>query len=138
MKGVIFLGDRKLALQDFPDPTPGSGEVVLEIKASGMCGSDLHVYRASFEGKSAAQALGLGGDGGEVALNVSQDIIRRHLTLIGSWTFNTVGQAECAQFVADRGIPLSKLLTHRYTLGGAEQAYQEFDTQTTGKGVFLF
>src|SRR3954463_6424656 len=49
MLGVVFLGDRKLALRDFPDPTPGPRDVVLEIKASGMCGSDLHVYRASFK-----------------------------------------------------------------------------------------
>ena len=28
MRGVVFLGDRKLALEDFPDPTPGDGEVV--------------------------------------------------------------------------------------------------------------
>ena len=46
MKGVVFLGDRKLELRDFPDPTPGPRDVVLEIKASGMCGSDLHNYRA--------------------------------------------------------------------------------------------
>ena len=46
MKGVVFLGNRKLELRDFPDPTPGPGEVVLAIKASGMCGSDLHPYRA--------------------------------------------------------------------------------------------
>ena len=26
MKGVVFLGDRKLELRDFPDPTPGPRE----------------------------------------------------------------------------------------------------------------
>ncbi len=36
MKGVVFLGDRKLELRDFPDPTPGPRDAVLEIKASGM------------------------------------------------------------------------------------------------------
>jgi hypothetical protein len=25
MKGVVFLGDRKLELREFPDPTPGPG-----------------------------------------------------------------------------------------------------------------
>src|SRR3974390_2993972 len=48
MRGVVFLGERRLELREFPDPTPGPREVVLEIKASGMCGSDLHVYRAPF------------------------------------------------------------------------------------------
>ena len=46
MRGVVFTGNRQLELRDFPDPTPGPGEVVLEIKASGMCGSDLKFYRA--------------------------------------------------------------------------------------------
>jgi D-arabinose 1-dehydrogenase-like Zn-dependent alcohol dehydrogenase len=46
MKGVVFLGDRKLELREFPDPTPDPRDVILEIKASGMCGSDLHNCRA--------------------------------------------------------------------------------------------
>ena len=33
---------------------------------------------------------------------------------------------------------MSKLLTHRFKLEEAEAAYKLFDTQTTGKGVFLF
>src|SRR5256886_15739874 len=63
MRGVVFLGGRKLELRDFPDPTPGPGEVVVAMKASGMCGSDLHPYRAV---GNAAAALGLGGTGGPV------------------------------------------------------------------------
>jgi threonine dehydrogenase-like Zn-dependent dehydrogenase len=45
MRGIVFPGDRAIELKEFPDPTPGPGEVVLEVKASGMCGSDLHSYR---------------------------------------------------------------------------------------------
>jgi D-arabinose 1-dehydrogenase-like Zn-dependent alcohol dehydrogenase len=45
MRGVVFTGDRQLELMGFPDPTPGPDEVVIEMKASGMCGSDLHQYR---------------------------------------------------------------------------------------------
>src|SRR5580692_1357628 len=45
MRGVVFTGERELELMEFPDPTPGPGEVVVEMKASGMCGSDLHQYR---------------------------------------------------------------------------------------------
>ena len=59
MKAVVFLGDRKIDFMEFPDPTPGPGEAVIEIKASGMCGSDLKMYRA----KGGAAALGLVGDG---------------------------------------------------------------------------
>src|SRR3978361_2188863 len=45
MQGVVFTGEKGLELMTFPDPTPGRGEVVIEMKASGMCGSDLHQYR---------------------------------------------------------------------------------------------
>src|SRR4030095_9919286 len=55
MRGVVFLGDRKLALEDFPDPTPDDGEVVLAIKASGMCGSDLRHYRAPASSTSSSR-----------------------------------------------------------------------------------
>src|SRR5258708_2720599 len=64
MRGIVFLGNRKLEIQEFPDPTPGPGEVVLEMKASGMCGSDLHPYRAA---GNAAAALGLGAGGPVIA-----------------------------------------------------------------------
>ncbi|HRD75470.1 MAG TPA: zinc-binding dehydrogenase [Hyphomicrobiaceae bacterium] len=66
MKGVVFPGNRQTEIRDFPDPTPGEEEVVLEIKASGMCGSDLHIYRSAGGGAAQARALGLGGEGGEV------------------------------------------------------------------------
>ncbi|RYE38713.1 MAG: iditol 2-dehydrogenase, partial [Hyphomicrobiales bacterium] len=45
MKGAVFLGDRTVKLREFVDPEPGPGEVVVAVRASGMCGSDLHVYR---------------------------------------------------------------------------------------------
>src|SRR5215218_9064811 len=52
MRGVVFTGERQLELMNFPDPTPGEGEVVVEMKASGMCGSDLHQYRRPRSGGS--------------------------------------------------------------------------------------
>ena len=45
MRGVTFGGDRTVEYIEIPDPVPGPGEVVLEMKASGICGSDLHMYR---------------------------------------------------------------------------------------------
>ena len=47
MKGIYLLGDRKVVVKDFPDPKPGPGQVVIQMKAAGICGSDLHRYRRS-------------------------------------------------------------------------------------------
>lgn len=77
------------------------------------------------------------GEGGDVTLDVSPDLLRRQVTLIGSWTFSIVAQAECARYIADRKIDVDSLFTERWPLAKAEQAYRLFDTQTTGKGVFV-
>ncbi len=77
------------------------------------------------------------GEGDTVTLDVSNDMLRRQVTIIGSWTFSTVGQADCARYVADREIDLDRLFTHRWKLEQAEEAYKLFDAQTSGKGVIL-
>ncbi|NBT40530.1 MAG: iditol 2-dehydrogenase [Alphaproteobacteria bacterium] len=77
------------------------------------------------------------GEGGEVTLDVSKDLLRRQVTLIGSWTFSRNGQAACADFIAERQIDGDSLFTHRWSLSDASQAYELFDRQSDGKGVFL-
>ena len=46
MRGVIFTGSRQAEIRQFPDPHAGPGEAVVKIRSSGLCGSDLHRYRA--------------------------------------------------------------------------------------------
>jgi threonine dehydrogenase-like Zn-dependent dehydrogenase len=81
--------------------------------------------------------VGFVGEGGTVTLDVSRELLRRQLTVHASWTFSAVGQGECARWIADRKIPVSRLFTHRFALEEADAAYRLFDTQTTGKGVFV-
>ncbi len=45
MRAVQFLGDRQAIVHEKPDPRPGPGEVLLRMRASAICGSDLHRYR---------------------------------------------------------------------------------------------
>lgn len=77
------------------------------------------------------------GEGGDVRIEVSPHLLRRQLTLIASWTFSNVIQAECARFAMQRGVDIDRLFTDRWKLDDAADAYRKFDTQTTGKGVFL-
>jgi D-arabinose 1-dehydrogenase-like Zn-dependent alcohol dehydrogenase len=77
------------------------------------------------------------GEGGDLRIDVSPDLLRRQLTVIGSWTFSTIGQSECARFVVERNVDVDALFTDRWTLDQAEEAYRIFDAQSRGKGVFL-
>jgi threonine dehydrogenase-like Zn-dependent dehydrogenase len=78
------------------------------------------------------------GEGGQVTIDVSPEILRKQLIIMGSWTFSTVGQADCARFIADRGLAVDDLFTERWPLDHAVAAYKLFDTQTSGKAVFDF
>jgi threonine dehydrogenase-like Zn-dependent dehydrogenase len=42
MRTVLFPGDRQVSVTDTPKPAPGPDQVLVEIKAAGLCGSDLH------------------------------------------------------------------------------------------------
>jgi D-arabinose 1-dehydrogenase-like Zn-dependent alcohol dehydrogenase len=78
------------------------------------------------------------GEGGEWRAEVSPDLIKRQATVMGSWTFSTIIQAECAQFTADRKVDADAIFTDRWSLDQADEAYKLVDTQSTGKAVFVF
>jgi 2-desacetyl-2-hydroxyethyl bacteriochlorophyllide A dehydrogenase len=45
MRALVYLGPRRMELQDADDPVAGPGEVVVQTVASAICGSDLHGFR---------------------------------------------------------------------------------------------
>lgn len=77
------------------------------------------------------------GMGAQASFEMNTDIIKRQVTILGSWTFSTLLQRECAEFCAARELPVDDLFTHRFALDDAVEAYRLFDTQTTGKAVIL-
>src|SRR5215510_12079488 len=66
MKALVYTAPHKVEKQSYPDPSPRSDEVVVRVRAAGVCGSDL----LGFLGKSKKRVppLILGHEiGGEVA-----------------------------------------------------------------------
>jgi L-iditol 2-dehydrogenase len=45
MKALVYLGPRRMELQEAPAPEPGPREVVVATAAAAICGSDLHGFR---------------------------------------------------------------------------------------------
>jgi threonine dehydrogenase-like Zn-dependent dehydrogenase len=80
--------------------------------------------------------VGFVGVGREANVDITP-LLRRQVTVFGSWTFSNVGQAECARFVAERGIAADKIFTDRWRLDQGAEAYQKVDSQRGGKGVFV-
>lgn len=44
MKAARFYGGKDIRVETVPDPVPGEGEVLIAVKAAGVCGSELHGY----------------------------------------------------------------------------------------------
>lgn len=44
MKSAVFYGKHDLRIQDIPRPAIGPDEVLIQVKACGICGTDVHIY----------------------------------------------------------------------------------------------
>jgi L-iditol 2-dehydrogenase len=72
MKGLMKtqVGAGNVEIRETPDPKPGSGEVLIEVKAAGICGTDIHIWKDEYksvppmvmghEGSGVIAALGEG------------------------------------------------------------------------------
>ena len=48
MRAIQITKPGVLALVDLPDPVPDKGEIVVEVGACGICGTDLHIFDGEF------------------------------------------------------------------------------------------
>ncbi|MEU2441180.1 zinc-binding dehydrogenase [Streptomyces rubradiris] len=115
------------------DLTAGRG-VSTALDCSGAAAARHSAVRAA----AAWGRVAFVGEGGDVTLDVSPDLIRKQLTVLGSYTFSLTGQADCARFVARHAVDVDHLFTHHWALENAAEAYREFDRQTGGKAVIEF
>ncbi len=53
MKAVmkVALGVGNIEVRDIPEPTAGEGQVVIRVKAAGICGTDMHIYKDEFKSR---------------------------------------------------------------------------------------
>ncbi len=44
MTALVLEGARKMSLQNMAKPAPDPGQVLIEVRAAGVCGTDLHIF----------------------------------------------------------------------------------------------
>ncbi len=44
MKALVYTAPNEVVYRDEPEPTVGAGEVLIDVDAVGICGSDMHAY----------------------------------------------------------------------------------------------
>ena len=75
MKAAVFKGPFKFAIEDRPMPEPGLHEVLVKIKAVGICGSDLHGF-AGLIGKRRMPGLVMGHEASGVVAACGKGAVR--------------------------------------------------------------
>ncbi len=100
MKAAVLEGQGILAYRDVPSPEAGPGEVLLEVRATAVCGSDIHRFVRGHRaypmilGHEAAGVIIAAGDGADPAL------VGRHAALIPLLPCHACAQCLAGRFSA--------------------------------------
>jgi threonine dehydrogenase-like Zn-dependent dehydrogenase len=70
------------------------------------------------------------GEAGDLTIRVSNDLIRKGLTLHGSWHWNLGDTARLLQVIRATRAKIAKLITHKFPLARVQDAWE---LQTTGQ-----
>jgi len=72
------------------------------------------------------------GEQGEVKISPASDLIRRDITLMGSWFYH-IAEYPAMVDLFHRGLNVAGLITHHFPLASAQEAYTQFTSGVTGK-----
>ena len=75
MKAALLYGPRDLRIEERPEPVIGPGDMLLRVRAVGVCGSDVHTYLHGRIGPTVLQGpLILGHEFGGEVIQVADDV----------------------------------------------------------------
>lgn len=113
--------------------TKGAGvEVAIDCSGSPI-GQNLALDIAGKHG-----SVAFVGESSKTEINPSDQIIRKLLTVVGGWYFPLGAWSEICDFIVSRGLDVEALISHRFSLDQADEAFAKFDRRETEKAVFIW
>lgn len=95
MRAANFYGPEEMRVEDVDEPSPGPGEILVDVGACGICGSDLHFYEDGLHHPDVEYPIVLGHElGGTIVelgegvegLEVGQDVaLAPHTPCMDCW-----------------------------------------------------
>lgn len=82
--------------------------------------------------------VALVGESRSTTINPSDQLIRKTLEVIGGWYFPLWEFDEIQRFAIERGMPVERLVTHRFSIDDAPEAFRRFDQRETEKAIFAW
>lgn len=115
------------ALRQILDLTPGGRGVDKAVDCSGVVPAHRLCIDAA---RRKGQVAFVGECSDDTPIQISNDMIRKGLTLAGSWHFNLADSPRMMSMIGEIGAQLDKLITHRFPLDEIQLAWE---TQLSGK-----
>jgi threonine dehydrogenase-like Zn-dependent dehydrogenase len=110
--------------------TDGGADICLDCSESAQTLAD------ALDSVSVHGRVAFIGEKPKASISPSDQFIRKEITVVGSWYFTTADYYEQLRHYR-RGLPVAGLITHRFRMGDAQQAYTHFSSGHSGKVVFV-
>ena len=114
MQALVYEGPYQMTLQDVPAPTAGPGEVVIDVKAVGICGSDVHGYTGSTGRRTAPMIMGheFSGIISSVGPGVTLAKVGDAVVPTPMFPFNNIGQRKVLGVFSTNGAYADQVVVH--------------------------
>jgi L-iditol 2-dehydrogenase len=120
------------AREQIIDFTGGTG-----LNAAIDCSGNSAAQNMALDVAAAFGKVALVGESRELTIRPSEQLIRKQVTVMGSWYFGIAEYEDILKIIDAAQIDLEKLATHTFSLDEAETAFRLFDERKTEKAVFV-
>ena len=120
------------AREQIMDFTGGTG-----LNAAIDCSGNGAAQNMALDVAAAFGKVALVGESRELTIRPSEQLIRKQVTVMGSWYFGIAEYDDILKIIDAAQIDLEKLATHTFSLDEAETAFRLFDERKTEKAVFV-
>lgn len=101
------------------------------------CSGNPAAQNAALDATRRLGSVAFVGESRSTTINPSDQIIRKLLTVIGGWYFATWEYSAITRFILEHDMPVDQLITHRFPLAEAPEAFRMFNARETEKAVFV-
>ncbi len=118
MKALVYEGPYEMKLKEVPAPTAGPNEVVIDVKAVGICGSDVHGYTGSTGRRTAPMIMGheFSGVISSVGAGVTAAKVDDAVVATPMFPFNNIGQRKVLGVFSTNGAYADQVVVHESML----------------------
>jgi propanol-preferring alcohol dehydrogenase len=120
------------AVEQLAEFTGGAG-----LSAAIDCSGHGAAQNMALDSTAPLGSVALIGEARETTIHPSDQLIRKQISLFGSWYFAIHEYEEITATIEAQKIDLDQLATHRFDLEEAETAFRLFDERKTEKAVFV-